>query len=281
MTTPRRLLKDLAKGKLPPQPLVVPIIFTLAAKVEAIPLRQFLTNPTKLANLLNRVYGGLQCDGIVAQYGNCLEAEALGCSLDWSEGQPTIRRPAQATTPPVPIDAAGLTRRGRIPIALDVVRRLRITLADRHALAVGLTGPATLAAQTGCSAELGGEILVKLAKQFCEAGADLVFVAEDAVPADLSRWQSLLSTAWNVIRFHQAVPALIAPGVPLDTLRAMAGECLICTDSAEWSADVPFGWMGRGRRPAGRCALITTPGEVPYSSDIRELKNLVASLRAL
>jgi hypothetical protein len=83
-----------------------------------------------------------------------------------------------------------------------------------------------------------------------------------------------------VIRFHEAVPALIAPGVPADLLKAMASECLVCTDSSEWPGDAPFGWMGRGPRPGGPCVLLTTPGEVPYASEIGELKNLVTSLRA-
>ena len=87
---PRAMVRDLARGKVPHRPIIAPLVFTLAAKVEGIPPRAFLSNPTKLSNSLKHVHDFLRPDAVVCHFGTCLEAEAMGCQLNWSTCPPTI-----------------------------------------------------------------------------------------------------------------------------------------------------------------------------------------------
>ncbi len=148
MPSPRQIVKTLVHGQPPPQPLFIPLIFTLAAKLEGIPLPVFLANPTKLANALTAIHHHLRTDGVVCYFDLTLGAEALGCQLDWRTAPPTIvSRPLEGVQALSHLSLHNLEGRGRISVALEVVRRLRITLRDEPALLVGLAGPLRLGQQ--------------------------------------------------------------------------------------------------------------------------------------
>ena len=83
---PRQTVRELLKGNIPPQPFFLPIIFSLGSKIEDVPLRDFLQNPTKIANSLRQIRNYLRCDELACYFDPYLEAEALGGKLEWDSG---------------------------------------------------------------------------------------------------------------------------------------------------------------------------------------------------
>src|SRR5881275_3693651 len=87
---PISIVKALIEGKPPSRRLFVPLIFTLAAKLEDVPLSNFVVNPTKIANSLVAIYQRLRPDGVTCYFDLFLIAEALGCRLDWRTSPPAL-----------------------------------------------------------------------------------------------------------------------------------------------------------------------------------------------
>lgn len=309
MNTPRAIAKAVARGQPRARPLFIPLLFSVAAKLEAVPLQTFLADPTKLANTITSVYQHLRPDGVVAYFDETLAAEALGCRLTWDSTGPVVASTLDALPA---MNQTALETAGRIPVALEVVRRLHtMLLRDEPALIVGLNGPLHLGRLT-----LGDEFLdrlagsdddgvmmleqlaattLHLARAFCQAGADLIIVTEQSVPdAVLEEWQWEVEAIWNVIRFHEALPVALftpgpAPSVPLD------GSPVVCRRSEEVPTDAlptdPFGiaLMPGNPLPATveqicaspHCVLVTTAGEIPYETDIKTVEHEFRRIRTV
>src|SRR5271170_7898324 len=95
--TPRQMIEGLLEAVAPPRPLFLPIVFSHGAAIEHLPLRSFLTNPTKISNSLRQIRAHLRSDGITCYFDPFLEAEELGGVLRWdAEGRtPTLAWPPQ------------------------------------------------------------------------------------------------------------------------------------------------------------------------------------------
>src|SRR3990167_3383891 len=106
--TPRQILETVLEGAAPPRPLLLPIVFSLGARIQGLPPAAFLKNPQKICNALRDIRGVLRADGVACYFDPALEAEA-------------------------------------IPIAADVIRRLRSTLGHDALLFAGAAGPFTMA----------------------------------------------------------------------------------------------------------------------------------------
>ena len=63
---------------MPPRPLFLPIVFSLGAKVENVPLATFLGNPAKISSALRQTRGPLGTDGVACYFA----AQALNGSQD-------------------------------------------------------------------------------------------------------------------------------------------------------------------------------------------------------
>ncbi|MGH3053909.1 MAG: hypothetical protein ACRDL7_02905, partial [Gaiellaceae bacterium] len=63
-STPRAIIKGLLRNETPPRPLLMPIIFSLGARLENLPLREYLSNPTKISNALRQIRSVLKVDGL-------------------------------------------------------------------------------------------------------------------------------------------------------------------------------------------------------------------------
>jgi hypothetical protein len=293
-------VKALVRGLVPARPLFIPIVFSLAAKLEGLEPRAFLTNPTKLTNGLSALHRRHRTDGVTAYFDPLLLAEACGCSIDWSAGMPRI-----AGRPTVTADVSDITGAGRVPIALEVVRRLRASLRDEPALLAGIAGPVLTGRQlkgedfTGAledqaagalsSLQQLAQVSVQLAQAFCQAGADIVLVVEPSIPAPaLEAWAAALSPLWNVVRFHGALPVIYSdaarvvlhaltalPCLPPDALAKTTGLQLFAVALSEGE-----GQRGLPEGRHGRCVMVTTKAEIPYSQDIRNLERLISELRS-
>ncbi|MGA8223339.1 MAG: uroporphyrinogen decarboxylase family protein [Candidatus Acidiferrales bacterium] len=230
--TPRQTLSTLLQGTPPPRPLLLPIVFSLGAKIENTPRRVFLNNATKISNSLRQIRTHLRSDGVACYFDPHLEMEALGAKLVWHEDSqpPTITWPqpaAKGTLPGnlrSPEDAA---KTPRAKVAVEVITRLKSLFRDEPLLMAGVTGPFTLAARLtqldqneaarpedlpAAAIELAASAITSLSSAFVEAGAHVLFIQEEFLPAlapeTCESWASLLAPTFNIIRFYEALPVL-------------------------------------------------------------------------
>ena len=289
------------QGAAPPRPLFLPIVFSHAARIENLPLRAFLSNPTKITQALRQMRAYLRSDSLTCYFDPDLEIEALGAEVDAGALEKLVSK-------------------GRIPVALEVIRRLKSMIRDDVLLAAGVSGPFRLAAQlaqTGHNApaaekvpagalELAAEAMTAVAKAFVEAGANVVIISEDP-PASRSGdagLGSLLATTTNIVRFYQALPVLVlnVSTEPLDMGSHEPPECIVCPVASDMQRGIkePFtepapalgvavpssviseGQAGiekfsqefRRANPGFQPVVITTSGDVPDSADLKNLNRL-------
>ena len=307
---PISIVKALIQGQPPARRLFVPLIFTLAAKLEDVPLSNFVANPTKIANSLVAIYQRLRPDGVTCYYDLFLVAEALGCQLNLSTSPPALERPTRETALKMLQQRGDVKQRGRLPVALEVVHRLRGTLRNSPALVIGLPGPLRIAQQlfgqdvlrelaAGDDDALDSfetlvEITLSVAQAFCLAGTHLLYFDELDVPVEfLPGWQETMVAVWKTVRFHGALPVLSTPqalqfedpaNAPLLCLKPASGEqaplsgmpfALALPAMGETFPDISR-WLR-----AKECALMTTDGEIPYQLEIQKLQQHVAAMRSL
>jgi hypothetical protein len=279
---PRQIFRGLLQGNAPPRPLFVPIVFALGARVENLSPRAFLGNPTKISNALRQIRGPLRSDGVSCYFDPLLEAEALGGALDWvsESGAPTLHWPGSREKGQLPsglVSPEDVIKKGRIPVALEVIRRLKTLLCDDSLITAGVTGPFTLAAQlTGllgehsfthsdvpdAALEVATAAVTHISKGFAEAGANLVFLREELLSAFdaavYEEWKSMATPIFNIIRFYEALPVLQIRQVGdlagnCDAILRLSQDCVVCptldavrTFSAETRGGVAGAKLGVG-----------------------------------
>ncbi len=318
------MAKNLLQGIAPPRPLFLPIVFSLGARVENLPLRAFLTNPTKISNALRQICGRLPADGITCYFDPYLEVEALGAALRWSgdDQPPTIHWPGRARKGELPQGLRApeeAVKAGRIGIAAEVIRRLTALVRNEAVLMAGVSGPLTLAAsllqigepewvdnRVSSAVELAAAMLTQTAAAFVEAGAHVILIHEDVLPRfsaeSADDWANLLSPACNIIRFYGALPVLLltnpaAVGQNLERLATREWEGVLCP---AMDASSLAGWPSTDAIKLGvalapgclppdpalmerivtlRPALVTTSGDVPPSTDVKQLAAMCEEAR--
>jgi hypothetical protein len=230
--TPRQMVQGLLQGIAPPRPLFLPIVFSPGACVENQPLRAFLGNPTKICNAQRQLRGPLRTDGYSCYFDPFLEVEALGATLEWgAPGLPPVLHWPQGAKPgELPDDLCSpeeAVKAGRVPIALEVLRRMKAMVRDDSILMAGVTGPFTLAARLTqmdasgdgrtrefpeSALEVAFAMVTRISGALVEAGASAIMIEEEVLPV-LSQelcaaWACGLEPAFNVIRFYGALPVL-------------------------------------------------------------------------
>jgi hypothetical protein len=223
--TPQRVVRDLVKGGLPSRPLFIPIVFTLGVKVENIPIRAFLSNPTKIVLAIRELQKFLRNDGVVAYFDTTLEAEACGCTLDWGHMPPkVVSHLPKDERSFAEISQKKILDKGRIPVAVEVIKRLKFLIRGGEAIVSSITGPLTLPfklwGDVGSSdlyskmLEAAGSIILQLARAFCEAGVNVLLIVEESLP-ELDheflqgKLHGILSTLCNVAKYYEVLAALM------------------------------------------------------------------------
>jgi hypothetical protein len=246
-STPRQMVKSLLQGDAPSRPLLLPIIFALGARLENLPLRNFRSNPTKIANALRQIRRVLPVDGLTCYFDPYLEAEALGCAIEWHvDGSWGITPPSFSTAADLRDKMKApdsLADQGSVPVACEVIRRLKLMLKDEPVLMACVTGPLSLAAQLSSRSgepgrnsfppqdliEFAAEVTAAVAKSLAETGADVILIMEDSMPelgSEAVGWYaSLLTPINNMLRFYETLPALV-PGKISETSLALLLERL-------------------------------------------------------
>jgi Uroporphyrinogen decarboxylase (URO-D) len=324
--SPRTVVKALLRGVQPIRPLLMPLSFALASRIDNLALDSFVSNPTKIVNALRQIRATLRLDGVTCYFDPLLEIEALGGKVECKRGGRELvvfREFADADWLRAQCGSADqILSRGRVPIVAEVLRRLKTVMKDDPALVVGITGPLKMAAQlAGASpenvatnelAEFTAEITAALAKYFVEAGADMVLVMESLPPTANAEmwdwWRSLLDPVINVIRFYEALPALLLDETLSDAqaskLLDRSWECTICLPAAlltELAAVTTTQELGitlpaklfdsaagatrvdmaafRTTVEQVRPVLVTTTGDLPANADLKQVARSLGQFR--
>lgn len=202
--------------------LFIPLIFSFGAKLEDLTQEEFLKDPTKISNALRTIQKYFQVDGVVCYGDKMILAEALGCTLDWSEPSPSIRslpeRPGELEN-----RVTRLMEEGRVGTAIEVTKRLNMLLPDSILMCL-LSGPLTLARQlTGLSPaevldhpdilSLTTKAILAFSKALGDVGIDLLlFSEEDLPPLDEQKLREVrrcYSPIWNTAKFYEVFPLLM------------------------------------------------------------------------
>ena len=331
------MAKQLLNGAPPSRPLFLPIVFSLGARVENVSPGTFLSNPTKISNSLRQMRSHLRADGVACYFDPYLEVEALGATLQpIAEDQPQrLHWPQSARRGQLPEGLRSpeqAVQRGRIPVAVEVIRRMN-SLANRDFLLMaGVTGPLTLAAQIAgldrrekgrgdCLSisvqEFAASVLTEVTTAFLQAGADLIVIQEEMLPAHSAEgydsWMNLLAPTINVIRFYEALPVVQltdAQGV-LDhwtTIFQQQWDCVVSLPTAAMTLRHQEGCLetsgaivgislpleafrpeGSGGKddltsrppviPECRHSIITTAGDIPATADMKRLLRILEEVR--
>ncbi len=149
---------------------------------------------------------GFEC--AVAPFDLCIEAEALGCEINvYAHSEdllyPTIKKKLihneaemEITTP------ADLTRRGRVPLMLDVIRLMKQDIGSNAVVGSYVLGPFTLAGQVmelndllklsfkkpdkiGRLLDTLSGVIIRVAQEYEKAGADYLTVREMGATSDV------------------------------------------------------------------------------------------------
>jgi uroporphyrinogen-III decarboxylase len=228
----KELVRRLFSGKDISRPPFIPWIFSFAARLEQISVKDMFKSPDVLTRALGNAQKLYHYDGIVNSLDSTLEAEACGCEIEWREEGNTpvvVRHPIAEGTSPDEIDIAQIEKAGRIPLVLEATKRLTMTTGKEVAIVGLITGPLTLASHlTGENVALkvesnpeGAEpvlrlaekVIVKLARLYCELSVDIIVIADELVthmkPEYINKVASHLRPVWNIVRFYSAFPVIL------------------------------------------------------------------------
>jgi uroporphyrinogen-III decarboxylase len=299
----REAVRSILQGAPPPRPLFLPIVFSRAARIENLPLPTFLANPTKITQALRQIRTHLRSDGLTCYFDPYLEIEALGGILEWgSSEQPSVHWARDPLNCELPVGARTmdeLPAKGRIPMAVEVIRRMKSLVRDEALLTVGISGPFALAAQvmraqghasgeTEISAgplELASEAIAPIAKAFLEAGANVVFIREEMPPSapSLADWSSLLATTINIVRFYEAIPVLLLSvgAQNLDLALRQSLDCVVCPVLSETLLRAADEWIEPAPANLGFAipASVTAEDQASLEKSAADLRRVVQILQ--
>ncbi len=196
MTGKERIINTIKGKKIDSIPWV-PFAGVHAGKLCGYNATEVLKDADKLYESLIKVHETYVPDGQPVVFDLQIEAEILGCDLMWSEESPpsVISHPL-AEVLSIPDTEIG-EKDGRLPLILDVMRRMKSAVGDTTALYGLVTGPLTLATHlrgselfmdTYLEAEKVQDLIVycsKVAKKMCDmyigAGMDVIAVVDPVI----------------------------------------------------------------------------------------------------
>ena len=229
----RELVKGLFEGKPIQRRPFFPWVCSFAATLEQVTVKAMLSDPGILSRALSNTHKLFGYDVILNHFDPALEAEALGCEMKWQDDDwlPIITgHPLEHGTDFYDLDIEGIEKKGRIPVILEATKRLILTQGKEVPIAAMITGPLTLARylkgnefarqleseddQATDLVEGAGSICLKLCREYCELGVDIIVIAEDmqdmVIPDLSSVLASPFKSIFNVSRFYNVNSILIS-----------------------------------------------------------------------
>ena len=232
--TPKKLVRGVFESVDLPRLPFVPWIFSHAARLEQITVRNMFADPTQYSKCLQnarRLYG---YDAITGSFDPSLELEICGYSINWRDD---FEAPVVIPDPDfdfsrlknIDVESAGKT--GRFGTVIESLRRINMVSGKNIALAAIVSGPLTLAAaltgrdltqdfskdpgQAANAVETAAACILRIVQVYCKIQLDIIAIADRLIPTlpitYVAQLQSILSPIVNTIRFYNAFSVLL-PG---------------------------------------------------------------------
>jgi hypothetical protein len=228
--------KNTIQGKNESGLLFIPFAYGLAAKMANITLRQMVGDPTYYAYSLEGAYKLFHYHAIINHFDTSIEAESCGCQLEWrGEFEPPVVTSGCDIFRVGPED---FVKSGRIPVLLEMSKRLVMSLGREIAIVGVLTGPCSLMnllqgkaiaagkddAQDAIS--LAGSLLTRFVRSLCELRVDAIFVREDLLGKNFyeellrhrDSYKAIYATLFNIIRAYNSYPLVILKELSLEAI---------------------------------------------------------------
>ncbi len=177
----------------------VPFAGVHAGKLKGYTGEEILKDADKLVEALLEVNKLYMPDGMPVMFDLQIEAEILGCTLLWAkDNPPSVRSHPLADEKSIPCRCMMPSKEsGRIPMILDVMRRVKAAIGQQTALYGLICGPFTLASHlrgTGIFMDMikdsqyvkdlmdfCSEVCIQMADLYIEAGMDVIAVVDPLV----------------------------------------------------------------------------------------------------
>jgi uroporphyrinogen decarboxylase len=178
----------------------VPFAGVHAGKLKGYTAEELLTDEDKLVESMLEVHRLYIPDGLPVLFDLQVEAEILGCELQWAKNNPPSVKshPLEKENKGIPCNCLIPTpESGRLPMILSAKRRLKEAIGDQTALYGLICGPFTLASHLRGSdifmdmmndpeyvKDLVGfcsEVAIQMSKMYIEAGMDVIAVVDPLV----------------------------------------------------------------------------------------------------
>lgn len=205
MNARKRILSALNGGRVDRIPAWLPVVPVTVSMMELskAPWPGSHSDPEQMARLAAMPWELARLPTATVPFCLSLEAEALGCQLDWGTINRTPSVKKRAASKPDKFDVPEkLLERGRIPAVLEATEILQEHLGDEIVINAKVTGPFTIAGHVfGVSNFLSWvrtnpervhyamqktvEVTKELAKAFITHGADVISISDPTSSGDL------------------------------------------------------------------------------------------------
>ncbi|MCD8482645.1 MAG: uroporphyrinogen decarboxylase [Verrucomicrobia bacterium] len=242
--TGKEILMAALRGSKTPRAPWVPFVGVHGGSLIGLDATAYLQSADAIVSALKQARDLYQPDGLPVVFDLQLEAEVLGCQLAWArETPPSVSsHPLQSGCDLSQLPAFS-TEKGRIPLVLEAVRRLKTEMGDAVALYGLLTGPLTLALHLR-----GDEVLLdmfddedsvpelldycagiacQMADAYLDAGVDVIAVVDPMIsqigPGHFSTYVAPPNNRiFDHVRARGALSSLFVCGNATRNLEAMA-----------------------------------------------------------
>ena len=249
---PREILFKTLRHEETPQVPWVPFSGVHSGKLKGYTATEMLTDADKCFNALlevNRLYRPF---GQPVLFDLQIEAECLGCDLAWAEkGPPSVSsHPLEGNDPEIPCVCTIPTREsGRLPLALDVMRRMKKAVGETTALYGLICGPFTLASHLRGNdifldmydneqfvadlVDFCAKVVETVAAYYVEAGMDVIGVVDPLISQISSEhFQRFITGRYTeVFKKIRALGAFSSFFVCGDATRNIENMCITGPDS--------------------------------------------------
>ena len=144
--TGKELLIDALKGKTTPRPAWVPFVGVHGGQLVGVGASDYLRSADHIVAGLTKAAELYKPDGLPVAFDLQIEAEVLGCDLNWAQETPpsVISHPLTAGLDPSPLPKFSADQ-GRFLLVLEAVDRVKAQFGEEIGLYGLITGPFTLA----------------------------------------------------------------------------------------------------------------------------------------
>ncbi len=217
-----------------PMPFM-PFVYGLAGRIGNVALSEMCQDPTYYASGMEGAYRLFNYQAMANSFDATLEAEALGCTIEWSGDfdAPSLEKAQFGNVEP-----ADFIMHGRIPTVIEATRRLAISPGREIGIAGVVTGVCTLLDQLGVGGENRdatdikealsrvGSCFTRFIRSLCELKIDAVVFREDMLDdvweklsAHGDLYKKTYATLFNMVRAYNAFPLVVVKGIGLGRIQ--------------------------------------------------------------